>query len=539
MPELLTEVHLVEFSVNEVSDKGKTRLVVRGPFGYVDKPTLNKRIYPRAIVEREINRLRGYIENAMLYGECEHPATGKTELHRISHRITKLAIVDDLVVGEAIVLDTPYGNIVKEILITGGRIGVSSRGFGSLSPTQDGYYVVQEDFNLITYDFVTQPAADVAIIKDYDLVKINEALESISIPVNDDAADKNDKKVMIVVDKIPGASEEDKDVKLILEHLSSMPKAEQVEVISDKIEKLQALFLEDFKEFKNEIVNLYSMNDDLAGGILKIFDNLHDLFVKTEKDKQVLVSENRKLRNRIEKLTKEISKVSTSLNKLDEYVAETSVLQENLENLRSENEILRQENLTLNQTVGDLKSILKDILDFLKDAEYDVSEIYEAFSNGDYDLVRRGVLNLLNEIAGLGIYEDEFVEGLLERFERERRSLFEKIEQLQKNISSLNKEIKSLKEEKRKAISESVQPKAGSRDRVAKARSKIIETLEEIEKNVPPGKQVKEVSYYDKELHSSSKNLYNQELPYDEKTIERMRILAGIQSPKTSDKGNK
>jgi len=92
------------------------------------------------------------------YGELDHPADGKTKLTRASHRLTGLKLVDGSVVGEAKIMDTPNGRILKTILDDGGKVGVSSRGFGSTKKLADGTEEVQEDFRLQTFDFVADPA---------------------------------------------------------------------------------------------------------------------------------------------------------------------------------------------------------------------------------------------------------------------------------------------------------------------------------------------------------------------------------------------
>ena len=154
--ELLIESVPVRLSLVE-STGGK--VIARGEFGRCGVPTQNKRTYSRPIVEREINRLSEDIERRRMFGELDHPADGKTKLQRVSHIITKMEIDDDgRVVGEAEVLDTPNGKILKAILEANGEVGVSSRGFGSVTPGPNGTQNVGEDFVLKTYDFVADPA---------------------------------------------------------------------------------------------------------------------------------------------------------------------------------------------------------------------------------------------------------------------------------------------------------------------------------------------------------------------------------------------
>ncbi len=158
-PQDLTEsVGMTQFSVIQ-EDRGSGKLVIRGEFGRVDVPTQNGRVYSRKLVSREFDRLAESIDKRAVYGECDHPLDGKTKFSRVSHIITKLTIEDDgRVMGEADVLKTPAGMILRAIVDAKGSLGVSSRGFGSLESQQDGTSRVCEDFKLKTYDVVVDPA---------------------------------------------------------------------------------------------------------------------------------------------------------------------------------------------------------------------------------------------------------------------------------------------------------------------------------------------------------------------------------------------
>jgi hypothetical protein len=159
---LIEDAGMTQFDViSEDRDTGIT--VIRGEFGRVDKPTQNGRRYSRALMQREIDRLQPQIESRGCYGELDHPSDGKTKFARVSHLITKLKIEDDgRVMGEAELLDTPAGKIMKIIAKAKGSMGVSSRGFGSTASRQDGTSDVQEDFRLKTYDAVVDPACATA-----------------------------------------------------------------------------------------------------------------------------------------------------------------------------------------------------------------------------------------------------------------------------------------------------------------------------------------------------------------------------------------
>lgn len=154
--QLLTDTRPVKMSLEESEDG---RIVARGEFGRCDLPTQNGRIYPRAIYEREVNRLNENIGRRRCLGELDHPQDGKTKLNRVSHVITDLSVDEDgRVVGEAEILDTPAGKTLKAIMMAGVEVGVSSRGFGSTRQTSEGKQMVGEDFRLSTFDFVADPA---------------------------------------------------------------------------------------------------------------------------------------------------------------------------------------------------------------------------------------------------------------------------------------------------------------------------------------------------------------------------------------------
>lgn len=156
---LLIDTFSMKFHMTEdVSKSGK--LIGEGRFGYVDKPTANKRIYPRAIMEKEIARLQDDMQKRRIYGELDHPGDGKTKLSRSSHLVLNATVQEDgEIVGSLEVLQNSKGKDLQAIVDQGGEIGVSSRGYGSVKTTAEGFDIVQEDFTLLTWDAVADPAA--------------------------------------------------------------------------------------------------------------------------------------------------------------------------------------------------------------------------------------------------------------------------------------------------------------------------------------------------------------------------------------------
>ena len=152
--------HPIRLQMHESEDG---RLLATGEFGRCGESTANGRVYPRQLVEREIKRLSPKLSSRSLYGELDHPDDGKTLLKRVSHIITDLRIeADGRVVGTLEVLEnTENGRQLKALVESGVALGVSSRGMGSVKKV-NGRSVVQEDFKLLTYDVVADPAVSTA-----------------------------------------------------------------------------------------------------------------------------------------------------------------------------------------------------------------------------------------------------------------------------------------------------------------------------------------------------------------------------------------
>lgn len=152
-----------QLSLVEGTGDKKGRVYVRGEFGRADKPTANKRFYPEAIWESEFKRLGPQLTEKKVLGELDHPSDGRTSLQRVSHVITNLRLKDGLVIGEAEILDTAKGRDLKAIFEAGIPVGISSRGYGSTKTDEkSGINIVQEDYRLVTFDFVAEPADSTA-----------------------------------------------------------------------------------------------------------------------------------------------------------------------------------------------------------------------------------------------------------------------------------------------------------------------------------------------------------------------------------------
>lgn len=158
---LITEaIHELEYLIEESPNTGRKLLYVEGPYISVDTPNRNNRIYSRSIMEPVVE---GYINDRVksgtAFGEFGHPASGpKINEDKISHRITSLKWQGNHVVGRALVLDEGPGKLMKNIIETGGKLGMSTRGLGSVKANESGLQEVQNDFRLITVDCVVEPS---------------------------------------------------------------------------------------------------------------------------------------------------------------------------------------------------------------------------------------------------------------------------------------------------------------------------------------------------------------------------------------------
>jgi len=143
------------------------KLYITGPFLQAECVNRNGRMYPMSIMEREVKRYNEqYVLKGRALGELGHPDGPTVNLDRVSHKIVELCREGNNFVGKAQILSTPMGKIAESLLKEGVCLGVSSRGIGSLRPTQKGYSEVGEDFMLATAaDIVADPSAPDAFVQ--------------------------------------------------------------------------------------------------------------------------------------------------------------------------------------------------------------------------------------------------------------------------------------------------------------------------------------------------------------------------------------
>jgi len=154
----------LNFLVEEKQGGGKN-VFIEGIFAQANRPNRNNRSYNKDIMEREVQKYQTLISEKRSLGELGHPENPSINLHQVSHLITSLTMEGTDVWGKAKVLDTPMGVIAKNLIENGVRLGVSTRGLGSLKMNSEGINEVQDDFHLATVDIVADPSAPDAFVQ--------------------------------------------------------------------------------------------------------------------------------------------------------------------------------------------------------------------------------------------------------------------------------------------------------------------------------------------------------------------------------------
>ena len=158
------EIENVEVIVEQRD--GKKNLHIEGIFLQTEQPNRNRRIYSMPTMEREVKRYNeAFVQKGRALGELGHPDGPTVNLDRVSHKIVSLQREGNNFIGKAKILSTPMGKIAESLLSEGVKLGVSSRGVGTLSPTKEGYNQVNDDFMLATAaDIVADPSAPDAFV---------------------------------------------------------------------------------------------------------------------------------------------------------------------------------------------------------------------------------------------------------------------------------------------------------------------------------------------------------------------------------------
>ena len=179
MKQVLIDVMPFEFkksALNESLQDGK--LFVSGVLQRADAKNQNGRVYPVDVLKREAEKyMDNFVKQRRAMGELDHPESSVVNLKNVSHNIVDMGWDGKDLVGTVEILPTPSGNILKDLLKAGILLGISSRGLGSVKKDmREGADVVQDDFDLIAFDFVSNPSTQGAFM--YPQGKINESVDN-------------------------------------------------------------------------------------------------------------------------------------------------------------------------------------------------------------------------------------------------------------------------------------------------------------------------------------------------------------------------
>ena len=152
--------------INESMKENSGKLIVKGVLQRAEAKNQNGRVYPREILEREAKKYtKEFIGQRRAMGELDHPESSVVNLQNVSHNVKEMHWEGDNLLGTVEVLGTPSGNILKELFKSGIKLGISSRGMGSVESVNEGEaQEVQDDFELIAFDFVSNPSTHGAFL---------------------------------------------------------------------------------------------------------------------------------------------------------------------------------------------------------------------------------------------------------------------------------------------------------------------------------------------------------------------------------------
>jgi Prohead core protein serine protease len=183
--------------IKEARDANEGKIVMKGILQKSDTLNQNGRIYPRNVLEREVRNYQKFIIENRALGELDHPDSSVVNLKNVSHIVREAHIEGDVVYGSVEILDTPSGKILQSLVESGVKLGISSRGVGT-TKKQGDYQIVQDDFQLICWDFVSEPSTPGAFmmaegrqINPEELQKVFTKSDRIDRILNDILASRN------------------------------------------------------------------------------------------------------------------------------------------------------------------------------------------------------------------------------------------------------------------------------------------------------------------------------------------------------------
>jgi hypothetical protein len=191
---LLTEWNAFSYdskSLKESREQNGGKLIMKGILQKAETLNQNGRVYPRDILEREVRNYQKFIRENRALGECDHPDSSVVELKKVSHIIREAHMEGNICYGTVEILDTPCGKILQNLVEAGVTLGISSRGVGSTRKSGE-HQIVQDDFQLICWDFVSEPSTPGAFmmresrqVKSSDLARTFNRSDRIDRMFND------------------------------------------------------------------------------------------------------------------------------------------------------------------------------------------------------------------------------------------------------------------------------------------------------------------------------------------------------------------
>ena len=166
-------------------NKDGTHLIVAGKIQCAGEPNGNMRIYPEPLLRREMQNYQKLIREMRAFGELDHPDHPVVNLKNVCHLMTEVWWDGNNVMGKLKILDTPAGQIAKQIVAGGGCLGISSRGTGS-THQKEGYTIVEDDFQLLCFDLVSEPSTNGAYLMSESRIRANlTKADRINRAIND------------------------------------------------------------------------------------------------------------------------------------------------------------------------------------------------------------------------------------------------------------------------------------------------------------------------------------------------------------------
>ncbi len=173
-------------------------MILSGKLQEADVQNGNGRVYPHKVLMREMKNYQKLVKERRALGELDHPDDSVINLKNASHMVTDVWWENKNVMGKVKVLDTPSGGILKSLVESGVKLGISSRGMGSVTESAQGHVVVEDDFQLICFDFVSEPSTPNAFMmreaKDFDTSRVFTKSDRINRLLNEVLSDFNEEE---------------------------------------------------------------------------------------------------------------------------------------------------------------------------------------------------------------------------------------------------------------------------------------------------------------------------------------------------------